>query len=254
MERIRAWKRDFPICSPEDYTTRKEVDAHVFIDALSEQCKDGDIVITDAGGNLTWTMQAFKVKPKQRLFSAWNHSPMGYSLAGAIGASLAAPEKDVVCIIGDGGLQMCIEELATVRRNDLPIKIFLFNNHGHGIQKQTIETWLEGRYEGVNHESGLYFPDFNKVAEAYGLPTATIDRHKDLGAKIKQVLARSGPVFCNVEISPDMRIHPMLTFGRPLEDQAPLMAREKFVASMVIPPLPQSLEKQGPPVPATGGH
>jgi acetolactate synthase-1/2/3 large subunit len=226
----------------------------VFIDALSEECKEGDIIITDAGGNLTWTMQAFKVKKDQRLFSAWNHSPMGYALAAAVGASLAAPGKNVVCIIGDGGLQMCIEELATVRRYNLPIKIFLFNNHGHGIQKQTLETWLEGRYEGVDHDSGLYFPDFNKVAGAYGLPTATLERHEDLRARVRSMLAQVGPVFCNVEISPDMRIHPMLTFGRPLEDQAPLLQRDQFLASMLIEPLPQSRVLQAPPVPASVGH
>jgi len=242
LEKIGEWKKRFPICTPEDYQTRKEVDAHVFIDALSNESKPGDIIVTDAGGNLTWTMQAYKIKNDQRLFSAFNHSPMGYALAGAIGCAFAERDKNIICIIGDGGLQMCIEELATVRRYNLAIKIFLFNNHGHGIQKQTIETWLEGRYEGVDFKSGLFFPDFIKVAEAYGLPTETIASHENIGQKIKGVLESEGPLFCNVEISPEMRIHPMLTFGRPLEDQAPLMEREQFAQNMLIEPLPESIE------------
>lgn len=239
---IEKWKREFPICSPQYYEMRKEVDAYVFIDALSEECKEGDIIITDAGGNLTWTMQAFKVKRNQRVFSAWNHSPMGYSLPAAYGASFADRGKQIICIIGDGGLQMCIEELATVARHDLPIKIFLFNNRGHGIQKQTLDTWFSSRYEAVDYPTGLYFPDFIKVAEAYGIAAVTIASHEHLNEKIREILQCRGPVLCNVEINPGQKIQPMLTFGRPLEDQEPLLERKQFLENMLIEPVTESLK------------
>lgn len=242
-EKVVDYKNRFPIARPEDYEQKEEVDANVFIDALSEMAKEGDIVITDAGGNLTWTMQGFKVKEGQRLFSAWNHSPMAYSLGAAYGAAKAAPDKDVICIIGDGGLQMCAGELATIARYNLSVKIFVFNNQGHGIQKQTIETWLEGRYEALDYESGLLFPDFVKLAEAYGLPAVSISNHEKLHEQIKRALGRKGPVLIDVAISPDQRIKPMLTFGRPLEDQAPPLDRVEFKRNMIIDPLPESLKK-----------
>ena len=88
--RIQKWIAKYPICLPE-YSNRKDrVNAYVFVSELSDAAKEGDIIITDAGGNLSWTMQAFKVKQSQRLISAWNHSPMGYSLPASIGASLAS--------------------------------------------------------------------------------------------------------------------------------------------------------------------
>ncbi|OGY37309.1 MAG: hypothetical protein A3E36_02030 [Candidatus Andersenbacteria bacterium RIFCSPHIGHO2_12_FULL_45_11b] len=237
---VQGIKTAFPMCVPGDYETKKAVDANVFIDALSAEAKEGDIVLTDAGGNLTWTMQGFKVKEGQRLFSAWNHSPMGYSLAGAIGAAFADPTKDVIAIIGDGGLQMCIEELATVARYNLPIKLFIFNNQGHGIQKQTIETWLEGRYEALDRASGLFFPNFITIAKAYELPSAGIISHTDINGQIHRILNTKGPMVIDVAINPDQRILPMLTFGRPLEDQGPLLDRKEFLRHMIIDPLRES--------------
>lgn len=237
---VAKTKIAFPVCTPEDYKTKKAVDANVFIDALSNEAKEGDIILTDAGGNLTWTMQGFKIKEGQRLFSAWNHSPMGYSLAGAIGAAFADPTKDVIAIIGDGGLQMCIEELATVARYNLPIKLFIFNNQGHGIQKQTIETWLEGRYEALDRASGLFFPNFITIAKGYELSSASITSHADINGQIRRILNTKGPMVTDVAINPDQRILPMLTFGRPLEDQAPLLDRKDFLSHMIINPLPES--------------
>lgn len=237
---IEEVKRSFPICKPEDYDTKEPVDANVFVDALSDAAKEGDIILTDAGSNLTWTMQGFRVKPRQRLLSAWNHSPMGYSLAAAVGAAFADPSKEIIAIIGDGGLQMCVGELATIARHNLPIKLFIFNNKGHGIQKQTIETWLDARYEALDYATGLFFPDFEKLADAYNLPFARITSHKHIHGQIDSVLGRTGPVVIDVAINPNQRILPMLTFGRPLEDQAPLLNRKIFQRHMLIEPLPES--------------
>lgn len=242
-EYLRRQKSQWGRCGDGGDDPSRVIDANYFIEALSREAAEGDVVITDAGGNLTWTMQSFHVKKGQRLFSAWNHSPMGYSLAAACGASIAAPHRRVISIIGDGGLQMCVEELATVARYQIPIKIFLFNNQGHGIQKQTIETWLEGRYEGVNEKTGLYFPDFKKLAEAYGLRYMSISSHVGMGKQISDVLNVDGPVFCDVAISPDQRIKPMLTYGRPLEDQGPLLSRKDFLEAMIIEPLPESMQE-----------
>lgn len=224
---ILYWKQKYPICLPKYYDRNNLVDAHVFIKELSRYAKEGDIILTDAGGNLSWTMQAFEIKKGQRLFSAWNHSPMGYSMPAAIGAALAS-HQEIFCVIGDGGLMMCLQELGTVTRNNLPIKIFIFNNHGHGIQKQTLDTWLNSRYVAVDEPSGLWFPDFKKLAATFSLPYVSINNHKQIRSKLHQIGRIRGPVLCNVEIVPNQKIVPMLRFGAGLEDLDPKLPPQEI--------------------------
>lgn len=224
---IKDLSRKYPICPQEYYQREDKVNAYVFINELSDAARDGAIIITDAGGNLSWTMQAYKIKKDQRIFSAWNHSPMGYSLPASIGAAFGA-NSDVLCIIGDGGIMMCLEELGTIRRYDLPVKVFVFNNHGHGIQKQTIETWLNSHYVAVDESTGLYFPDFVKMGAAFGIPSVSINNHAVLKGKLREVLSMKGPVLCNVEIAEDQRIVPMLKFGAGLEDLDPKIEPDKL--------------------------
>ena len=217
---ITRWGRKYPICPEENRLRDNDVDAYVFLNELSTQLRKDDIVITDAGGNLSWTMQAIGVKAGQRVFSAWNHSPMGYSLPASIGAALSSRRR-VICIIGDGGLMMCLQELATIVRYQLPIKTFIFNNHGHGIQKQTLATWLESRFEAVDEKTGLSFPDFQKIGAAFRVPTSCIRNHQELSKSLTSTLRGHGPELCNVEINPEQQITPMLKYGSGLEDLDP---------------------------------
>jgi len=218
-EKIKVWLKSYPICKQEYYSNDTRVNAYVLIDELSKKCTRGDIILTDAGGNLSWTMQGFLVKKDQRLISAFNHSPMGGSLPMAIGAAFAA-NKDVICIIGDGGLMMCLTELATIRRHNLSIKTLIFNNKGHGIQKQTMDTWLNGRYVLVDEKSGLYFPDFHKIAEAFAIPYISIEDQNQI-KNLDLIFETPGPVICDIAIIDDQKIVPMLKFGSGIEDLNP---------------------------------
>lgn len=223
---IGQWDAAYPIC-PSTYLDRTDrVNAYVFMDALSKVAGEGDIIITDAGGNLSWTMQGVRAKAGQRIYSAWNHSPMGYSMPAAMGASVASDAR-VICIIGDGGLMMCVEELGTIRRHDMPVKIFVFNNRGHGIQKQTIETWLASHYVGVDQETGLFFPDYEALARAFGIDYAQLSNHADL-SRLGAILSSKGPVLIDVEIAEDQRIVPMLKFGAGLEDLDPKISADEI--------------------------
>jgi acetolactate synthase-1/2/3 large subunit len=139
----------------------------------------------------------------------------------------AAPGRPITSIIGDGGMQLCLGELATVVRYQLPLKIVLFNNHSHGIQKQTLETWLDGNYVGVDPASGLGLSDFPNVARAMGLSVVSISRSSDVARRLKEAYAIPGPVFCNVEINPNQKLYPVLKSGAPLENQMPLMPSEQ---------------------------
>ena len=236
INQVQNWKKKYPNCPPEYAGNKDQVNIYYFMKVLSEESKADDIIITDAGGNLTWTMQGFNVKAGQRLFSAFGHSPMGYSLPAAIGASLAADKKPVTCIIGDGGIQINIQELQTIAHYKLPIKIFVVNNNAYGIIKQFQDIWLESRYEATCPEKGCSFPDFVKVGQAYGLKTEIIDKPASLREKIRAVLDSGPAVLCDVKIPCGQKIIPKLEYGKPIEDASPLLDRQEFSENMIVNP------------------
>jgi len=234
IRNISDWKKRYPVCIRTYYNQKNKINPYVFMNELSRETKKGDIVITDAGATLTWTMQAYKIRTPQLLFSAFNHSPMGYALPASIGAQYAAPKNQVICIIGDGGMQMNIQELETIVYNKLPIKIFLINNEAYGIIKQTQDTWLDSRYVASDETSGLGFPDFQKIATAYGMKTMELRSHGELNKVIKKVLRYKGAVLCDVKLRNREKIIPKLEFGRPLEDLSPLLPREELEKNMFL--------------------
>jgi len=236
--RIDHWRVGFPVeVSPSSPGDRRHLDASDFVKALAVAVPENALLYVDTGGNLTWTCNSWAPKPGQRLHSAWNNTPMGYALPAAVGGSFGQPGRSLTCIIGDGGLMICLGELATIAKHRLPVKIFLFNNHSHGIQKQTLETWLNGRYVGVDPASGLAFPDqFTRVAEALGLPSQTIDGSEPLAKILEKIYADAGPVFVNVEINPNQKLYPVLKYGAALENQSPLLPAALVAEEMIIPP------------------
>lgn len=231
--KIREWEAQYPICPPSKYAKKTFVDGHVFVKEISKASDTSDVYITDTGANISWTLQAIEMKQGQRIFSAWNHTPMGYALSASIGA-IAAGVPRVLCLTGDGGLMMNIEELATIRRYNMNVKVFIFSNDGHAIQKQTIDTWLNSNYAAVDQKTGLSFPDFIKTAEAFGLPAVRIADHAQLPAGLKQVLTTPGPVVCELMIDPDQKIEPMLKFGSGLEDLNPKLQPAELNAIMKV--------------------
>jgi len=169
---------------------------------------------------------------RQRLFSAWNHSPMGYALPAAIGASVAASDRSVICITGDGGLQMNVQDLATVERMRLPIKMFVMNNHGHRIVQGTQDQWLQARHVTSNFEGELPDPDYIKVASAYGLPTVTMSTHLEVETSLASFLHSDGPNVCVVEMLPGAQIAPKLTAGAGFHDLSPKISPQLIAQSL----------------------
>lgn len=235
--RIRIWKSKYPICLPEYFKQKNKVNPYVFMDSLSKESKEGDIIITDAGANLTWTMQGFKVKEGQKLFSAFGNSPMSYSLPASIGACFATNKKSIICIIGDGGLKMNINELETIVKHDLPIKIFLMNNYEFGIIKQFQDVWFNSSYKASSIEGGLGNSDLLKIAQAFGIATTQINNHKELEERIKEVLDYERPILCSVELKHGEKIAPKLEFRKPIEDSSPLLDRKEFLKNMIVDPV-----------------
>ena len=241
QKKINELKEKFPICRKE-YFKEKDVNPYVFVKTLSEKMRPGDVIFSDTGCSVAWLLQAFEFKKGQKLFSAFNNTPMGYALPASIGASFAIAGKPVICITGDGGLQMNIQELATVVRHDLPIKIFLFNNYGYSMIRQTQDQWFNSRYEASTVASGLAFPDFIKVAKAYGYKTVRISRAKDVHKGIEETLSAKGPVLCDISIRPEHGVIPQVKFGRAIEDGEPLLNRKDFLDCMIVSPQKASLK------------
>lgn len=230
-----SWAEKYPVVMPEYYKEKKYINAYTFIKALSDVAPANAIIIPDDGGNLTWTMQAWEVKKGQKLFSAYGNSPMGYAFPAAIGASIALGKKPVICVDGDGSLQINIQELQTIAYNKLPVKIFVLNNNGYGIIKQFQELYLDSHYEATG--KGYSWPDFIKVAKGYGIKAIKINNSKEMKKKIKQALEYNGPVLIDVVINPNQKLNPKLEFGKPIEDISPLLPRKEFYENMIIKPL-----------------
>ncbi|MEI7901705.1 MAG: thiamine pyrophosphate-binding protein [bacterium] len=191
-----GWKRDYPVVLPS-YKEEKPVNSYYFTERLCEKTGSDDVVLVDTGSCFHVACQVWKVKKGQRFLTTGGLSSMGYWVAG-IGACAANHYRRTLVITGDGSLQMNLQELATIKHHNLPIKIIIFNNNGYLLIRQTQRNFMEGRLFGEGPESGVWCPDSLKIAEAYGIKGVRIDSVADLDAKIDEVLAHDGPVVCDV--------------------------------------------------------
>jgi acetolactate synthase-1/2/3 large subunit len=236
----QQWKLKYPNVQSSYYKQTQYVNPYCFIDRLSKKLNKKDIILTDDGGHLTWTIQAFKVKKGQRVFSAFGNSPMGYAFPAALGASFANKKKRIICIDGDGSIQINIQELQTMVANNLPVKLFIINNDGYGIIKQFQELYLNKRYEASISSKGVTNPNFKKISNAYGINYSEIRNNKEIDKMLNKVLKSKKPEFINVIIDPNQKIIPKLQFGNPIEDLSPLLSRSEFKKNMIIPLLKES--------------
>ncbi len=179
----------YPIVLDEFRVQKKTINSYYFIECLSEILKKGDTIVTDMGLSFVGTHQAFLIKKGQKLFTNSGHAPMGWGLPAAIGACFAKNKKEVICLTGEGGLQMNIQELATVMHNKLPIKIFIFNNGGYLTIKQTQQLGFNSRIMGSDNRSGLSFPDYKKIAESHRITYFKINNSKNLKKDLKKILS-----------------------------------------------------------------
>ena len=233
IEQIKTWKEKYPVTQAEYYNQPKKNNAYVFMKKLSEKTGKKDVLIPDASANLIWAMQAFQISG-QKVFTALNHSPMGYSMPATIGAYLADKSKNIICTIGDGSMQMNIQELATIAHFNFPIKIFVINNGGYGLIKQTQDMWLGSRRVGVDESSGLAMPNLQKIAKAYKINTVEINNHNELDEKLDYVLNSKKPILCEVKVSENQKVIPKLEFGRPIHDLSPRLEKDELESNIIV--------------------
>ena len=198
LRNCQSWKAKYPVVTP-DYYQLKEINSYYFIDELSKQCDKDTMVVVDTGSCFHVACQSWKVKEGQRFLTTGGLSSMGWWVAG-IGACVAANRCNTVVITGDGSLQMNIQEFATIKHNHLPIKTFVLNNDGYLLIRQTQRNFMEGRLFGESPETGVWCPDNEKIAAAYGIKFISIHDKSSVKEKIKEALAYPGPVICDVKI------------------------------------------------------
>lgn len=245
LKRCRGWKKRYPVVLPEYGKLKDKVNSFYFIDVLSKKLGPDAVVVTDMGTSFTCTMQTFKVKEGQRLFTSSGHASMGFGLPGAIGACFASGKKKTICISGDGGLQMNIQELQTVVHNKLPIILFVLNNSGY-LSIKLMQQNHFGKYVGSEPDSGVSCPDIIKVGAAYGIGARRIRNNKELHAHIDEVLSEKGPYICEIMMPENQQLIPRVSSlkkpdgtitAKPLEDLYPFLSREEFMANMIVKPI-----------------
>jgi acetolactate synthase-1/2/3 large subunit len=216
------------------------LDPYEFIDQLSLHLPESSKIFIDTGCAIAWTMQRLRISQSQRIFHDFNNTAMGWALPAAIGGYFASPDAPIICIAGDGSFMMSMHELATVKHHHIPIKLFLLNNSGYSMIKQTQDQWLGSQYYASSYEGGLSFPNYKALASAFGFEYLEISSTQSCSEKLTSIFLTTNAVFCNVVIPPEARVIPQVKFGRPNEDMEPLLPREIFLKSMLIAPLDAS--------------
>lgn len=237
-------KNRYPVVLQEYQDEKHFVNPYVFVQRLTEALPEESIVVAGNGTACVTAFQAAIVKKDQRY--CWNSgcATMGYDLPAAIGASIGTQNGSVICLAGDGSFMMNMQEMATIAYLKLPVKIFLLNNYGYVSMRQTQGAFFNGRMTGVDPDSGVGFPQFQRLAEAFGFKTSVIRANDEISERVAEVLRFDGPIFCEVLMPKDYQFAPKLSsvklgdgrmISKPLEDLSPLLHPEELKQNMIIP-------------------
>lgn len=244
--RCAEWKQRYPFVLPEQRNHAAGLSMYAFSEALSDALAADDIVLPGSSGFACEIfLTALAVKAGQRVFHNKGTGAMGFGQPAAIGACLAAKRARTVCVDGDGGFQMNIQELETIRRLQLPIKFFVIDNDGYASIRSSQSGYF-GRLTGADASSGMTLPDLMRVVEAYGIAFVDCAEPGRLDDAIRETLETPGPVVCRVRTLADEPRMPRVAsmqradgsmVSKPLEDMWPFLPREEFLANMLIAPL-----------------
>jgi acetolactate synthase-1/2/3 large subunit len=244
FDRIKEWRLRYPVVLPEYWDEKACVNDYVLIDVLSDEMSASDLFIPGSSGACSErSMQAFRVRKGMRIFNTEGLGSMGFGVPAAIGGCVASGGRNTVCVEGDGGFAMNIQDLETVKRLNLPIKFFVLNNRGYGSIINTQRNYFNGRFVGSTRESGLTLPDFKLIGASFGIRVRQIRNHDDIRNKVKEILGQKGPVLCEILTSADQQTAPRVSSrqtadGRmvsaPMEDMWPFLDRKEFRANMLI--------------------
>ncbi|MDY6850621.1 MAG: biosynthetic-type acetolactate synthase large subunit [Thermodesulfobacteriota bacterium] len=206
LDRVAQWKKEQPLTYEDDGTLKPQY----IIETLSDMTKGEIIITTDVGQHQMWAAQYIKSAEPRRFITSGGLGTMGYGFPAAIGAQVGCPDMTVVSLSGDGSIQMCIQELATIRQFNIPVKIFIFNNSCLGMVRQWQQFFWEKRYSSTLLE---FNPDFCKVAEGYEIPAFMVTEPNEVKPVIDKVLHIDGPVLVDFRVAPEENVMPMIPAG-----------------------------------------
>ncbi len=245
--RCLDWKKRYPIIQEKHRTDSGPVSIYHLAEVISSATSAEDVLISGSSGTgIEIYIYAFPNRKGQRLFHTAGLGAMGYGIAASIGACLGRGKKPTICVDGDGGFMLNIQELATVSHLQLPIKFFVLNNDGYAAIRGSQKNFFGAPNIGCDEATGLWLPNILEVAKAFKIGTAEIHDQHDLAGQVKRVLAMPGPVICDVKVLADEPREPRVTsvqrpdgsfVSKPLEDMAPLLDRDEFLANMIVAPL-----------------
>lgn len=247
LNTCQAWKKKYPVVLERHRQENgKTANVYAFIDYLSSQLPENTLTAVSNGACCVVGSQAYVIKKGSRFANNSAVASMGYGLPAAIGTCIGGGRKDTICLEGDGSIMMNLQELQTVLTNKLPIKIFLINNNGyHSIRITQNNLFSNHCKVGIGEESGdLSFPQFKKIAEAFGYPYFSASSNAEMQKAVQDTLNTSGPVFCEIFTDTEQVWEPKSSTKRledgtlvspPLEDLAPFLPREELEKIMFIP-------------------
>jgi acetolactate synthase-1/2/3 large subunit len=204
--------------------THDVMSPYLVVEKLQQVAEPNAVITTDAGANHCWVYQTFYRDQDQLLMTSSGHYAMGYALPASIGAALVEPGRQHICSNGDGGIQMNLQELQTVKEYDLDIKVVVFNNHRLGMICQFQDAYMDGRHAAT--ENGPGRPNFRKIAEAFDFDYVLITSLDQISTET----LKPGRRIIEIKIHPGVQIEPKLEKGRPINDQSPLVSDEEFAA------------------------
>lgn len=203
LKECKSLREQYPVVTAEHGRSEKDISCYYFIDLLSDKLAEGDVIVPESsGGAGEITYQAFRIKAGQKIKNAAGLGSMGFGLPYAIGSCIANDKRRTILINGDGAFQMNIQELETLRRLDLPVKIFIWDNGGYVSVRTMQANTFDSRFVACGPDCGLTLPDCCRIAAAYDIPSYSFSTNQELADNIDLILNGDGPVLCNLKVNP----------------------------------------------------
>lgn len=243
LEFCQSLKNKYSFENYKEHEQGEKINPYYFVYTLTKCMKEDDIYVSTNGSASVCSFQNAVIKEGQRFIVNSGNASMGFGLPASIGACYESKGRRVICLEGDGSVMMNIQELQTIKHNNLPIKVFVINNNGYSSIRQTQRNFFNGNMTGSGIDSGVSVPDFVKVGDAFGIKTVRIDNPKTMEEDIKRILESGGAILCEVMTEEEYAFAPKLSsrkledgtmISASLEDMYPFLPREEFDKNMII--------------------
>ena len=249
-QRCRTWKEKYPIVTDHHRHGSEKTSVYAFAEALSSELPPGATIVSGSSGSgIEIFLHAMSVKERQRVIHTTALGSMGFALPSIIGAFAADPDRPIVAVDGDGGFFFNIQELETIRRLGIPVKIFVLNNNCYSSIRNSQTYWFGDNLVGADPSSGMTLPSITEVSKSFGIPAIQMDDPTSLRIEIRKILSSEGPMVIETMVIPDEPREPRVasiqredgTFvSRPLEDLFPFLERDELEKEMIIALLEES--------------